>query len=362
MRSPKTILFISGALLVFGLVTLSSAGVVDGQNKFGSPQYYFIHQLLFGVLPGIIAFIIFSRIPYRFWQKVSLPLLIFSLFLLVLVLIPSYGQHLKGAQRWLRIGAISFQPAELLKLSIIAYFSAWFSRKEVTVKHWSYSAVPFFIIIIFISLLLASQPDIGTLSIVLLIAFAMYFVAGAKMKHIGILLLVLVIIMGILVYFEPYRLNRVLTFINPSQDTQGSSYHIRQAKIGLGSGGLFGRGFGESQQKINFLPEPVGDSIFVILTEELGLVGAGTLMLLFLLLTFSMASISLHASDSFSQLFVIGVLIWIVGQAFMNIAAISGLMPLTGVPLPFVSYGGTALASILGSLGIVYNIAKHQKV
>lgn len=362
MSSSKTFLFLTGVILVFGLIVLSSAGVAEGQNKFGQPQYYFYHQLLFGLLPGIIAFLLLGKVPYKFWQKISLPLLIGAIALLVAVLLPSYGHYLKGAQRWLRIGAFSFQPSELLKLSVIIYLAAWFSRKGTAMKHWTYSAVPFFVIIIFLSFLLAAQPDIGTLSVVLLIAFGMYFAGGAKFKHILVLLVILGIFLGALVYFEPYQLDRILTFINPSKDPQGSSYHIRQAKLGLGSGGLFGRGFGNSQQKINYLPEPVGDSIFVILTEELGLVGASFLLLLFVLLSLNMTRIAIHAPDEFSRLFVVGVLIWIMGQAFMNISAISGLMPLTGVPLPFVSYGGTALASILGSLGIVYNIAKQQRI
>jgi len=361
LKSDNSLLLIIGVLLAFGLIVLSSAGVVEGQNKFGSSQYYLVHQILYGVLPGLFLFFLFSKIKYKFWEKVSVPLLLLSVSLVVLVIATPWGPVLKGAQRWLQLGGLSFQPSEMLKLSIIIYFAAWFSRQGDKMKHWSYSAAPFFVILGFISLLLFLQPDIGTLLVIVLIAFAIYYSAGAKMKYIFVVLGIFGVIFLGMIFSEPYRMDRIKAFWNPSADIQGKAYHIRQAVIGIGNGGVFGVGFGNSKQKINFLPEPVGDSIFVILTEELGLVGAGFLLLMFILLSVKLIRIAKSSPDMFSYLFIIGVLTWIVGQAFMNIGAISGLIPLTGIPLPFISHGGTALTAILASLGIVSNISKYSK-
>lgn len=361
LKSDNSLLIIIGFLLLFGLVVLSSAGVINGQNKFGSSQYYLIHQILYGVLPGIFLFFIFSRIKYKFWQKIAVPFFLLSVALLVLVIASPFGPILKGAQRWLQFGPLSFQPSEILKLSIIIYFAAWFSKHEDKMKHWTYSAAPFFVILAFISLLLFMQPDVGTLIVILFTVFIIYFSAGAKMKYIFVILAIFGVIFLAMIYIEPYRFDRIQAFLDPTTDLEGRAYHIRQAILGIGSGGIFGVGFGNSKLKINFLPEPVGDSIFVILAEELGLVGAGVLLVMLLILAFKLIAIAKYSPDIFSHLFVIGVLVWIIGQAFMNIGAISGLIPLTGIPLPFISYGGTALTSVLAALGIVHNISKYSR-
>jgi len=350
-----------GVIALLGLIILSSAGVVEGQEKFGSSQYFLIHQILYGLIPGIILFVFASKLKYTFWRKISIVMLLGTIALLVLVLIPQLGFSVKGAQRWLRLGPISFQPSEFLKLGIIVYLAAWFSRRDDKMKDWTYSAAPFFLILGFISLLLIMQPDIGTLCMIFSIAIVMYFAAGAPLKHIMAIMVIIVIALSILVIVEPYRFDRIQTFFNPASDIQGKSYHLRQALLGIGNGGVFGVGFGKSIQKLDFLPEPVGDSIFAVLVEELGLVGGGILILLFLFLAMKMIKIAKNAPDTFSQLFVIGVFTWIIGQAFMNIAAISGLMPLTGIPLPLISFGGSALASVFLALGIVNNINKYTR-
>src|SRR3989344_1669347 len=347
-------------LVFFGLAMLSSAGVVDGQRKFGSVYYYFNHQLFFGFLPGVLLYFIFSKIKYQFWKKLSLPFLILSIGLLVAIFIPGFGVKAKGAARWISLGFFSFQPAEVLKLSLIIYFAAWFSGRREKVRNWSYSLVPFLVILGFITLLLARQPDIGTLSMVAVIAITMYFLAGAEMKHFIALAGLIIMVFALLVFFAPYRFNRLLAFARPESDTQGISYHINQARVALGRGGLFGMGFGQSRQKVNFLPEPVGDSIFAVITEELGLMGAGFLLGIILWLSAVLVKLSRRTSDRFAQLFLLGLTVWIAGQSFVNIGAISGLIPLTGIPLPFISYGGTSLAVILGALGIASNIAKHS--
>src|SRR3989344_5931501 len=360
-QSAKKLLILIFILVVFGLIILLSAGSVEGQRKFNSSYYYFYHQILNGVLPGVFLLFVFSKIKYKFWRKLSLPILILSLLMLIAVFLPSLGLSAKGATRWLKLGFLNFQPAEILKFGLIIYFAAWFSGRSEKIENWSYSIFPFFIILGFVGLLLALQPDIGTFGIVALIALSMYFFAGAKTKHFLTLIAVLSAGLFILVNIAPYRFARFLTFFKPMIDPQGISYHINQALMGIGRGVIWGVGFSQSQQKINFLPEPVGDSVFVILAEELGLIGAGGLIILFLALSLQILKIARNAPDRFSQLLLFGIVVWIAGQSFINIGAITGLIPLTGIPLPFVSYGGTSLAMILSSLCIAVNVANQKK-
>src|SRR3989344_1076141 len=320
-KSGKTLTILVFILIVFGLVMLSSAGVVEGQKRFGSASYHFLHQLLYGVLPGLALFFIFSRINYKFWKKVSLPLLLVVIGLMVLVFVPGVGYGLRGAQRWLDLHLFTFQPSEALKLAMVIYLAAWFSRRETRVNEGPQSLAPFFLVLAFIGILLLSQPDMGTLVLVTMIAVSMYFFAGAKLSHFVALFLVIGIVIGILSVVEPYRFDRLKAFVNPSLDTQKTSYHINQALLGIGSGGIFGLGFGQSRQKVNFLPEPVGDSIFAVVVEELGLVGGVFVLALFLILALVLVNIAKSASEHFGRLLVLGVATWVCGQALINIFA-----------------------------------------
>ncbi|MEK9157988.1 MAG: putative lipid II flippase FtsW [Patescibacteria group bacterium] len=355
----KRLFFIVLVLSIFGLAMLSSAGIVDAQKKFGSPYYYFFHQLLYGFVPGAILAYLISKIKYKIWSKLSLLILFGALLLMTLVFVPSFGFGAKGATRWLNISGLIFQPAEILKLSLIIYLSAWFGGRQERTKNWIYGAAPFFIVLGFAAMLLALQPDIGTLIIVGLIALGMYFTAGVNLKHLGVIVGAGVIILGLLVVFEPYRFNRITAFLHPNTDTRGISYQVNQAKIAIGSGGVFGVGLGHSTQKLGFLPEPVGDSIFAIIAEELGLVGSLATVGMFVFLCLTLTQIAIATADPFGRLLVSGVNIWIMAQAFVNIMAISGLAPLTGIPLPFISYGGTAVIALLAGLGIVFNITRE---
>lgn len=357
-KSGKTLSVLVFVLVVFGLVILSSAGVVDGQKKFGSPYYYLFHQLLYGILPGLVLFVIFSKLDYKIWRKLSLPILILGLALLVLVFVPGVGYGMKGAQRWLSLKFITIQPSEFLKLALVIYLAAWFSRERQSHIHDTYSVAPFFLVLGFIGLLLIRQPDMGTLGVVTIIAIAMYFLAGAKLSHFLVIILVFLLLAGALAIFEPYRFDRVKTFLNPAVDKQGTSYHINQALLGIGQGGIFGLGFGQSKQKLNYLPEPVGDSIFAIVVEELGFVGAAVLILLFLALFYFMIHISRAVPNPFGRLLVLGVTVWLATQSLINISAISGLIPLTGIPLPFVSFGSSAMVALMSALGIVVNVSR----
>ncbi len=346
-------------LIIVGLVVLSSAGIIDAQKKFGSSYYYLNHQLLFGVLPGLVLMFLFSKIDYKVWRKISLLMLFGVLVLMVMVFIPRFGLGLKGASRWINLVGFTFQPSELLKISLIIYLAAWFGGRDQRLKNWVYGMAPFFLVLSFVAVLLALQPDVGTLIVVSIIALGLYFAAGVSMKQFFAVILVLLVGVAGLIVIEPYRFNRIKSFINPSVDPRGISYQVNQSMISNGSGGLFGVGFGRSTQKYGFLPEVVHDSIFAVLAEELGLIGSAIIIALFLFLSFNLTRIAGRVSDKFGMLLVMGINIWIMSQAFINIAAMSGLAPLTGIPLPFISYGGTAMISLLAGLGIVLNVSKR---
>ncbi|MEX2090638.1 MAG: putative lipid II flippase FtsW, partial [Candidatus Paceibacterota bacterium] len=349
----KRLFIIILILVVFGLIVLSSAGMVEAQNKFGSPYYFVFHQFLYGILPGLGLLVLFSLIDYKFWKKIALPLLFGSLLMMVMVFVPNIGHGLKGASRWLNLGSFTIQPAEILKLSLIIYLAAWFSNREERTKNWTYGAAPFFIVMAFIVLLLYLQPDIGTLIIVMMIGGGIYFLSGRSWKEILSVVAIAFILLGLFVVVEPYRWDRIKAFMDPSEDPRGISYQINQALIAIGSGGLFGVGFQNSSQKQGFLPEVLHDSIFAIIAEELGYIGTFAVILMFVILSFFLVLIARQAPDKFAVLLVMGVNVWVTSQAFVNMAAISGLIPLTGIPLPFISYGGTAIAVLLSGLGIV---------
>lgn len=355
----RRLIWIIAILTIFGLAVLASAGIVDAQRKFGSAYYYVYHQLLFGILPGVIVAYVLSRIDYRIWRKFALPILFGALALTTLVFVPHFGYGTKGAVRWLDIGGLLFQPSEILKLSLVIYFAAWFGNRTERLKNRAYGIAPFAIILGFVAVLLAKQPDIGTLIVVAIIAVGMYFMAGLSAKQFLGILGIAGLALVILVVFEPYRLNRLKAYIDPNQDPRGISYQVNQAAIAIGSGGLFGVGYGHSTQKFGFLPEPVGDSIFAIIGEELGFVGAVFTIGLFVFLCLTLTQIVAATHDAFGRLLAAGINIWIMAQAFVNIAAISGLAPLTGIPLPFISYGGTAMIALYAGLGLVLSVVKN---
>ena len=347
-------------LLFFGLVMLSSAGIVDGKRRFGSESYYLVHQLLYGAIPGLIIYFVLSRLNFKIWKNLSFVILLVAILLTAAVFIPHIGLPIRGVQRWIRLGPILFQPSEPLKLALVLYLAAWFGKLlKRTDSRWKWTGlIPFGLIIGVVAALLIKQPDLGTLGITIIIAGSLYFLAGADIKHIIIVSTTVLALLIVFAIIEPYRFERIKTFLDPQSNRQGSAYHINQALISIGSGGIFGLGYGQSRQKFSFLPEPVGDSIYAIVVEELGLVGGIVLIGLYLMLFWCILSIAGATDDPFARLFTLGMGVWIIMQAFINIAAISGLIPLTGVPLPFVSYGSSSLISILTGLGIVRNIAR----
>lgn len=346
-------------LAIFGLVVLSSASVVASYDRYGDSNAMANKQLQ-AFLLGTVLFIFLSRLDYRKLQRFVLPAMVINLILLVMVFLPGVGSELLGAKRWIAIGPVFFQPSELMKLTFVLYLAMWLSRRhEPGVSRDSFFA--FLTILTAVALLLALEPDVGTMTVIAFTGVAMYFTAGAPFKHFLWLLLAVPIAYGLLITLAPYRVDRLTTFLRPELDPQGIGYHINQALLAIGSGGLFGRGFGHSIQKYNFLPEAAGDSIFAVMAEELGfLLTAAFLAVLFAFLLRGLR-IAQSAPDRFGQLLVVGIVAWIGIQSTVNIAALTGILPLTGIPLPFMSNGGSALISLLLACGIVVSVSRFGR-
>lgn len=347
------------SLIVFGLFILSSASAASGIEKFNDVYYFLKHQLLFGFIPGLFLFVILSFLDYRIWRKLAFVMLVVSIALLVSVFIPGVGADFGTAKSWIYIGGATFQPSELVKLTFLLYLAGWLESREKHIKNLNQGLAPFLFILGIIALLVILQPDIGTLSIIILMSIAVYYVAGAELKHLAIVGLAGIASLAVLIKIAPYRLARLTTFLHPELDPQGLGYHINQAFLAIGSGGVFGRGFGQSLQKFLYLPEVTGDSIFAVFAEEMGFIVATGLVILFVYLMYRAFKIAQKAPDRYSKLIVVGIVSWFIIQAFVNIGAMVGLMPLTGVPLPFISSGGSALMVAMAASGILVNISRQ---
>ena len=318
-------------------------------------------QLVLGLGLGFIGMYFCLKIDYKFLRKYSFIIFLGSILLTACVFIPQLGWSHGGAQRWIQLGGFSFQPVEILKFGFIIYFAAWLSWAKGRVKDFKFGILPLCVMLAIIAVILFKQPDTKSFILITATAITMLFISGVPLKYILGVSMLVTIALGTLIFFKPYLQERVKTFIDPSNDPRGSSFQIQQSLITLGSGGIFGRGYGQSIQKFGFLPEPQGDSIFAVLGEELGLIGAlGTIFLyvLFILRGFRIAN---NSPDLFSGLMVYGIVIMIAVQSFMHIASVTGVIPLTGVPLVFMSHGGTSLMIYLIAVGIVLNISKYNK-
>lgn len=346
-------------LLVGGLIVLSSASIAVSLDGYGTPYHFVFRQVLVGVLPGLAALLVLWRVPYRFWRKLALPGLLIGLVLMGLVFVPSLELRVNGARSWLDFGMFSFQPAEFVKLALVVYLAAWLSKGGERLKQWQFGLLPFGIIMGLIALALILQPDAGTLGVIMIMAIAVYFIAGTPLKQSAAVVAAGVLLLASFIALSPERLSRVTTTLNQTEDVRGSGWQLNQALIAIGSGGVWGVGLQESTQKFGFLPEPIGDSIFAVLVEELGFVGGLMTIGLFTALAVTLYGISRRAPDMFGSLLASGMLMWITVQAVVNMAAILGIAPLTGIPLPFISYGGTSMVSLLAGIGIVLNVAEQ---
>lgn len=360
---PKSIdtilLLIIGVLVSAGFLIFSSASLGlmarDGAS-FASEAF---SQFVFGVLGGAAALFLMSNVYYRHWRKYAIYIFVLALAGTLLVFTPLGLSH-GGATRWLDLGITTVQPSEFLKIAYVIYLATWLSGFHGRVEEWRYGLIPFGIITAIVGLVMLLQPDTDTFLIIASAGMAMFLASGARWRDIGLIILSGVLLLAVVAFARPYVMDRITTFLDPEADPLGSGYQIQQSLIAIGSGGVTGRGFGQSIQKFEYLPEPTSDSIFAVYAEEFGFVGAFVLLLGFVSLALRGYRIAAEAKDIFGTLLVVGFITIIIAQSFLNIAAMIALAPLSGLPLPFISHGGTALLATLAALGIVLNVSKYR--
>jgi cell division protein FtsW len=352
----RAVLYVLPVLLsLVGLIFVFESSSIRALSETGDSFYYLKLQIRW-ILLGIGAMITFSLFPYKKWYYLSFPFMAVIIFLLVLVLIPSIGNTVNGARRWIDLGFFSIQPTEFAKLGTILYLSSWFSTKEKK------KFLPFITLISGMMLLILLQPDMGTAIIIFLLSVTLYYLAGRDLHYLFILLPTALVGGLLLILVAPYRMRRFTAFLDPHSDPMGIGYHINQVMISLSNGGLFGSGFGASRQKYLFLPEAHTDSIFAIYGEEFGFIGGLFLIVVYLYFLYKLYHVYQGTSDTFGKLLAGGIFAFFGFQIITNLAGMTALMPMTGVPLPFISYGGSHILISFMLLGIAANIAKHAKV
>lgn len=351
-KIDSKLLVLSLILTAIGLVAVADVSAPQALSYFSDKFYFARQQVLFAVV-GFVVLAVSSKIHYNFWKRIATPLFLASLVLLILVLIPAFGANTLSAKRWLILGPFSFQPSELVKLALAVFLA----KVSVSGKKELFYFLPLGLVVFLVML----EPDLGTTLVIGMMGMAQIFVAGIGVLYFSVAALLAGFLSFLLVIFSDYRKERFLTFLESARDPLDKSYHIRQVLLALGSGGFFGVGLGHSRQKYLFLPEAATDSIFAIIAEEIGFLGAAVLVVLFTWFVIRALKISGRAPDKFSQVLAVGLAVWIGGQIFLNIASMVALVPLTGIPLPFLSYGGTSLVMVLLATGILLNISSHAK-
>jgi cell division protein FtsW len=356
------LLALVGVLVAGGFLIFSSASLGLMAREGASFASVAFSQFVFGVLGGGAALLIMSNIHYRHWRKYAFYIFLLTLGATLLVFVPGLGMTHAGATRWLDLGVTTVQPSEFLKIGFVIYLATWFSGVHKSITQWKYGLLPFATIMLVTGIVMLLQPDTDTFLIMGVAGMAMFLVAGAKWRDIGVIILTAVAMLAILAMTRPYVMDRILTFVNPDADPLDSGYQIQQSLIAVGSGGAFGRGFGQSIQKFEYLPEPIGDSIFAVYAEEFGFLGAVVLIIALVFFTLRGYKVATKADDIFGTLLVVGFITIIISQAFLNIGAMLAIAPLSGLPLPFISHGGTALMATLAAIGIVLNVSKYQSL
>ncbi len=360
-KISRPFLFWTIVLIVAGFFIFSSASLgvlARDEVKFSSVAF---KQIFYGLFLGSIACVFFAKIDYHIWKKFAFIFFVGSIILTLLVFIPGIGMEHGGAKRWINFDFITFQPAEILKIAFIAYFAAWLSGLKNKVATFSWGLLPFLIFMGILGAILLAQPDTDTFAVVAFASLSMYIAAGARWHHVLVMFIVGVVILAVLAFTRPYIKQRIDVMINPSINKQTSGYQLNQSLIAVGSGQVWGRGFGQSIQKFHYLPEPIGDSVFAVAAEEFGFVGTLIIVGLFVMFGLEGLKIASKSADDFGGLLALGIVILIVSQAFVNIGGMLGILPLTGIPLPFVSHGGTALFITLVEAGIIMNISRSLK-
>lgn len=336
-------------LVLFGLIMIYNSSLPSAFGYFDD-KYYFLKQQLISIVIGFLAMLFFLRINYRFLFKISPLILMVSFLLLVVVLIPAIGMNIYGARRWINFGFFNFQPAEFAKFSLVLYFASYCSKNK--------KLLPFLLILSLFVLLVMLQPDLGTTIVIVFSSLAILFISGVNLLSFFTLILLGIFGFMAMILTSSYRRERLMTFLNNT--SLDSSYHIKQAVIALGAGGFWGVGLGASRQKFAYLPEAITDSIFAIIAEEVGFLGTVLLILVLLFVIWRGFKIANEASDFQSELLAVGITSWLGIQTVLNLAGMVALFPLTGVPLPFISFGGTSLVLNLAGIGLLLNISRNN--
>jgi len=347
-------------LNLVGLLMVLSASAVDSNEDYGSPWYQFQRQFLWLVL-GSIALVVAMRVDYHSWRRKAPLLLVASLGLLAFVLVPGFGLEVNGASRWLGFGSFRIQPSEIAKLAVLVFVADLLARRADKIDNTRLTLRPVIFVFLVTAVLIMAQPNLGTTIILGVIVFVMLFVAGVPLKPLGTVAAVGAVLAGLFAVFEPYRYRRLMSFRDPWADPLNTGYQTIQAQVGVANGGFVGTGLGEGRAKWGFLPFPHTDFIFAVIGEELGLLGALTVIALFLALGVLGIRTALRAPDRFGMLLAAGITTWILFQAFVNIGAVVGALPITGVPLPFVSFGGSSLLVLMAASGLLLNVARQAR-
>lgn len=337
-----------------------SASYIWAEYKFNDPFKFVKHQGLFFII-GIIMMLITSKIPYKVYFEKANTLLLISIILLILVIIPGIGTVRNGSRSWFGIGSFGIQPSEFAKLTLIIFTSKYLTKNEKNLKYIKKGVLPILGIVILVFGLIMLQPDFGTGMIILVSIIGLLFVSGVDFKFFIRLGLIGVVGIVLLIAIAPYRLERILSFLNPWSDPLGSGFQIIQSLYAIGPGGLFGQGFMNSRQKHFYLPEPQTDFIFSIISEEFGFLGILIVATLFTIIIFKGFKIAKNSGDKFAKFLAFGITFGLAFQAILNLMVVVGLIPVTGVTLPFLSYGGSSLLITLISMGVLLNISRYQR-
>jgi len=352
---------VTAILICFGIVMIYSTSSIYAWDKIGDTSFFLKRQLLY-VFLGLILTFLFMSVDYRKLRKYSKPLLLSALVLLILVIIPGIGREIAGARRWFRFFGFSFQPSEFAKVAIIFYMADFLSRKKDGIKNFFYGFLPAILILGLFILPILLQPDLGTAIAIAVIVFIMLFVAGVKLSYLFSIILLSMPFFYLLIWKIPYRMLRIKAFLNPWLDPGGSGFQIIQSQLALGSGGILGVGLGQSRQKLFYLPAAHTDFIFSIIGEETGFLGTASVAILFIIFIFLASRIMKNAPDNFGKLLSLGLLTMVGFEAIVNMGVSTASLPTKGLPLPFISYGGTSLVFKMVSVGILLNIAKSKEL
>ena len=348
-------------LLSAGVVMVYSASAVVAADRFGDP-YFFLKKQLFWALLGSVGMLVAVRVDYRRLERFVLPALVLAGVLLVLVLIPPIGQAINGTRRWIRLGPVSFQPAELAKVALVFYLAAFVARRQEEVADVRRGILPPLLVAGSFAALVLVQPDLGNCLTLVALTFGLLYLAGSPVRYLAWAMAPALPLLVLAIYAAPYRLRRVTAFWDPWADPRGSGFQIIQSWLAFGNGGLVGQGIGGSRQKLFYLPESHTDFIFAVVGEELGFLGAAAFVALFAVLVWRGLRVGLRTSEPFGAYLALGITLLIATQTLVNLGVVTGLLPTKGLPLPFISFGGSALSMTMLSTGVLLNISQHANV